>query len=72
MREAWTAQHAEIEEQAQALLKHVRGLGATADGAPVDDLHAKAVEQLARRFDSAHGGFDTAPKFPQAPLLQYL
>jgi uncharacterized protein YyaL (SSP411 family) len=71
VREAWIARRAEIEQHAQALLEHLRA-GAPPPQAVRDDLHAQAVAQLARRFDSAHGGFGDAPKFPQAPLLQYL
>ncbi|HET9025426.1 MAG TPA: hypothetical protein VFN64_12700, partial [Burkholderiaceae bacterium] len=39
---------------------------------PADELHEAAITQLARRFDETHGGFGTAPKFPQSPLLHYL
>jgi uncharacterized protein YyaL (SSP411 family) len=70
--EAWTARRAEIEAQAQALLDHLREGAAPPRQALGDDLHARAVAQLERRFDAAHGGFGEAPKFPQAPLLQYL
>ncbi|GIL04173.1 thioredoxin domain-containing protein [Betaproteobacteria bacterium PRO7] len=72
VREAWIARRAEIEQQAQALLDHLREGTTPPRQAVRDDLHAQAVEQLARRFDTAHGGFGEAPKFPQAPLLQYL
>jgi uncharacterized protein len=71
VREAWTQRRADIEQHAQALLEHVRA-GDAPRRATVDDVHTKAISQLARRFDRAYGGFGTAPKFPQAPLLQYL
>ena len=71
VREAWTQRRADIEQQAQALLEHVR-TGDVPRPATVDDVHRKAISQLARRFDRTYGGFGTAPKFPQAPLLQYL
>jgi hypothetical protein len=38
----------------------------------VGDVHREAIAQLRQRFDATHGGFGAAPKFPQAPLLQYL
>lgn len=31
-----------------------------------------ALQNLKQRFDSQHGGFDGAPKFPQAPKLAFL
>ena len=31
-----------------------------------------AVARLAESFDSRHGGFGSAPKFPQAPVLEFL
>src|SRR5690606_4272087 len=39
---------------------------------PSDGLHRLALAQLRRSFDPVHGGFGGAPKFPQAPMLQYL
>jgi uncharacterized protein YyaL (SSP411 family) len=72
VRDAWATRRAEIEQQAQALADHLRAGTSLPPQAAGDDLHAQAVAQLARRFDAAHGGFGGAPKFPQAPLLQYL
>ena len=72
VRDAWATRRAEIEQQAQALADHLRAGTSLPQQAAGDDLHAQAVAQLARRFDAAHGGFGGAPKFPQAPLLQYL
>jgi uncharacterized protein YyaL (SSP411 family) len=70
--EAWRERRGEIEQQAQALLSHLREGTRLPRRAPVADLHAQAVARLSRSFDPAHGGFGTAPKFPQPPLLQYL
>jgi uncharacterized protein len=43
---------------------------------PVDSLHASilddAFRSLARGYDPAHGGFGTAPKFPQPMTLEFL
>jgi uncharacterized protein YyaL (SSP411 family) len=72
VREAWTARRADVEQQADALLAHVREGAVTQPRRPLDRLHDQAVTQLARRFDETHGGFGAAPKFPQSPLLQYL
>ncbi|WP_280152192.1 thioredoxin domain-containing protein [Piscinibacter sp. XHJ-5] len=72
VREAWLARRDEIEQQAGELLAHIRSGAAPAPRQAADDLHARTVAQLAQRFDDTHGGFGRAPKFPQAPLLQYL
>ena len=71
VRGAWTQRRADVEQTAQELLEHVRA-GSVPPRATVDNLHTKATAQLMRRFDRTHGGFGTTPKFPQAPLLQYL
>ena len=70
--EAWTTRRAELEQHADALLAQIRDGTAVAARPPADRLHEHAVAQLARSFDETQGGFGSAPKFPQAPLLQYL
>ena len=72
VREAWICRRADIEQQAQSLLQHLRHGTTLAPRAPADGMHRRAVVQIARRFDRTHGGFGRAPKFPQARLLQYL
>ena len=71
VREAWSQRRADVEQHAQELLEHVRA-GGLPQRATVTNIHTKATSQLMRRFDRTHGGFGTTPKFPQAPLLQYL
>ncbi|MGH2720590.1 MAG: thioredoxin domain-containing protein [Actinomycetota bacterium] len=36
------------------------------------ELFATAVMSMGRTFDARHGGFGTAPKFPQPPMLEAL
>ncbi len=72
VREAWLARRDDVEQQAQAVADHLQAATSLPPHVVGDDLHTQAVAQLARRFDVAHGGFGSAPKFPQAPLLQYL
>ncbi len=72
VRDAWTTRRSELEQQAESLLAHVRAGSVATPRKPAERLHDAAVTQLARRFDETNGGFGTAPKFPQAPLLQYL
>jgi uncharacterized protein len=49
---------------------------ASAVGAPTGQLTAhtldRAYRALAQRYDARHGGFDGAPKFPQAMSLDFL
>ena len=72
VREAWLQRRAEIEEQARALMAHMQAGTAPVPGTPGSRLHARALARLAERFDTMHGGFGSAPKFPQSPLLHYL
>ena len=37
-----------------------------------DETGEQAVERLSRHFDGEHGGFGSAPKFPQASVLDFL
>ncbi len=41
-------------------------------GTPRGTRLGQAVEELSRSFDTDHGGFGTAPKFPQPVLLEVL
>jgi uncharacterized protein YyaL (SSP411 family) len=73
VREAWLHRRSDVEQQAQSLLEHVQRGTTMPDSRPAtDDVHQLAVAAFARRFDQTHGGFGSAPKFPQTPLLQYL
>ncbi|HEY0859010.1 MAG TPA: thioredoxin domain-containing protein [Albitalea sp.] len=72
VREAWLQRRDDVEQQARALLDHLRSGESLPARSPSAGLHQRAVAQIASRFDSTHGGFGRAPKFPQAPLLQYL
>jgi uncharacterized protein YyaL (SSP411 family) len=72
VQEAWTSRRADLERQAEALLAQVREGPVVTPRRPVDRVHDQAIAQLGRSFDEMHGGFGTAPKFPQSPLLQYL
>ncbi len=72
VRRAWEQRRDELEHQAAELLDHVRRGIELPRRAPAADVHARAVETLAKSFDTAHGGFGGAPKFPQPPLLAYL
>lgn len=72
VREAWVHRRSDIERQAQTLLDLVRRGTTLSARASADDMHRRAVAQIALRYDETRGGFGSAPKFPQTPLLQYL
>ncbi len=65
-REELRAQHLQVQEALQAIAQPRAGGGRPGE-------YAEALlGQLAASFDNEHGGFGTAPKFPQAPLLMAL
>ena len=74
--EYWKHRRAEAEAQAKEVETAVRAAIASPpkeSAAPLDAAFADSVEeQLARRFDPAHGGFSDAPKFPPHGALEYL
>jgi uncharacterized protein len=72
--EAWDTQRDEIRAQGQKVAPRLGG-GAllTASVEPLQDAALdEAVATLRRSYDSVHGGFGGAPKFPQAPVLEFL
>jgi len=74
IREAWRTRRADIDSSASQIAESlqrepVRPQAGNAPGLP---LVSAAVSQLAGRFDSVHGGFGQAPKFPTAQNLMLL
>ena len=78
----WASSRGELLQSADALLERLRELqapsgGATAAGgagaavAGIDAL-AAGVQQFAASFDTRHGGFGGAPKFPRPAELLFL
>ncbi len=74
--EAWRTRRDEVEQQADQLAQAVKqagqvaapAAGASLDRSPVD----QALDQLRQTFDSEHGGFGSAPKFPPHEALSLL
>ncbi|MDE0368796.1 MAG: thioredoxin domain-containing protein [bacterium] len=69
---AWRNRRKDVREQADQL---TGAIGLTLP--PAEDLPGRArvsaaYETLSRQFDLQHGGFGGAPKFPQAPILEFL
>jgi uncharacterized protein len=72
--EAWSERGAEIVATGGRMRDRLIGgaaLRPSADGFDRGTL-AQAVSRLRESFDSVHGGFGSAPKFPQAPVLELL
>jgi hypothetical protein len=70
--DAWQTQPAEIEQNAAGLAGALQGALRSRQGDIPVDIHAQAVEALLKTFDPNYGGFGSAPKFPQSPILLYL
>ena len=70
--DAWTTRREEVEQQADELSNSIgRSLPPTPE-VPGADALAPAYDKMAAGYDSVNGGFGGAPKFPQAPTLEYL
>ncbi|MGH9081710.1 MAG: thioredoxin domain-containing protein [Acidimicrobiales bacterium] len=72
--DAWRDRRAEVEAQADALLRAV-AQGVRPPGTPgpaprTDAVLARLVGELAERFDAEWGGFGPAPKFPRPVLVE--
>ncbi|MDJ0952381.1 MAG: thioredoxin domain-containing protein [Acidimicrobiia bacterium] len=70
---AWTEKRDQLNDQAGRLTAAVRaGIPAGEEVPPTTTAVAAAVESLTANYDQEMGGFGTAPKFPQAPVLEFL
>jgi len=72
--ESWDANRDEIRAGGERLREQLSG-GATLSPSsePLQQSTLdQAVAKLADSFDARNGGFGTAPKFPQAPVLEFL
>jgi len=71
---AWRERRSAVEEQAKQIGEAVREqVSASAGPVELSQGHvANAVSMLLRMFDRVHGGFGSAPKFPQPVFLEFL
>jgi hypothetical protein len=72
--ESWQESREEIRAGGERLRERLSG-GArlSPSGEPLQEGKLDdAISTLAESFDARHGGFGTAPKFPQAPVLELL
>ncbi|MFO8076648.1 MAG: thioredoxin domain-containing protein [Actinomycetota bacterium] len=72
--EAWEHQRDEVEASTARIRAHLEGLQRVEDAGDVADasLAAEAAAACVRAWDSAHGGFGGAPKFPMAMTIDFL
>ncbi|MCB1246201.1 MAG: thioredoxin domain-containing protein [Acidimicrobiia bacterium] len=70
--DAWRTNRSGVHEQADAVLDAMKRSDPPGAAVPtVEDLHG-AVDAIHASFDGDLGGFGGAPKFPQAPTLEFL
>jgi uncharacterized protein len=72
--EAWEGQRDEVRRSGAQLSEHIRS-GSQLAGSPdplSDAILDEAQRNVAPVFDATWGGFGRAPKFPPAPLLEFL
>jgi hypothetical protein len=73
MREVWTNQPEKVRQSAEEVLQHLQGAdGDTRGSFPEPSLLDRAAEEYRSTFDSANGGFGSAPKFPAPHNLLFL
>jgi uncharacterized protein len=69
----WRDERGRAEAAAEAALAYLREEAEPERAeAPSPELLDRTVDIVLRSADPVHGGFGTAPKFPQAPLLLFL
>ncbi len=72
---AWKEDKEAVEKQATNLIRGLRSLGEymyQSKGVLSEDLFAKEVTGIQRRFDGSYGGIGNAPKFPRVSLFRFL
>ncbi|MGB0515284.1 MAG: thioredoxin domain-containing protein, partial [Wenzhouxiangellaceae bacterium] len=71
---AWLERRDELRAQNSQLRQALSRIGQqrAPESADYDGLADRMLANLDARFDRRHGGFDRAPRFPRAPLLEVL
>lgn len=74
IREAWSERRADVVQSAGQIVERLRSLGERGDIAPADveAILEEGFQQLRSQYDSRHGGFGNAPKFPTPHNLSFL
>jgi uncharacterized protein len=72
--DAWSARRAEVEQQGDDLVRHI-GVGEHLNSSDEDitpEFLDDSYARLIRSSDRDYGGFGSAPKFPQAMVVDFL
>ena len=72
IRHAWQNRRADVQTQAGELTRAIGVPLPPADDLPDPGRVAQAYQALGQHFDPQYGGLGGAPKFPQAPVLEFL
>jgi uncharacterized protein YyaL (SSP411 family) len=70
--DAWNTNRQGVAKQAANITKAISTSNPPAGPLPRDADIVDAVAAIEQTFDTANGGFGRAPKFPQAPTLEFL
>ncbi|MGH8927898.1 MAG: thioredoxin domain-containing protein [Acidimicrobiia bacterium] len=70
--DAWNGRRSEVAEQAARVTNALTAELPASSRLPGVETLAMAHDALLTAYDPVHGGFGSAPKFPQAPTLEYL
>jgi uncharacterized protein YyaL (SSP411 family) len=69
---AWQTRRDDVTKQADQLVAAVNRQIAPSDTVPPEAVYEMAYRTVLDSWDREHGGFGGAPKFPQAPTLEFL
>ncbi len=70
--DAWTTNRPAVHEQADNIMAAISDGGPPPGATPTTLEVRQAVSTIEQVYDVHHGGFGGAPKFPQAPTLEFL
>ncbi len=71
--DAWKNRRTEVEESVNTMKQYLQKLSTLSDtGELTADILSEALTNLSKTFDSKHGGFGSAPKFPPHSALRWL
>jgi uncharacterized protein len=71
--DAWSNRRTEVEESANTMKQYLSKLSSLSDsGELAKDILPEALANLSKTFDTQHGGFGGAPKFPPHSALRLL
>jgi uncharacterized protein YyaL (SSP411 family) len=70
--DAWAGRREEIVAQSERLTAAIKRSIPVAESLPDESVLRSGYDSLAGAFDPINGGFGTAPKFPQQPVLEFL